>query len=245
MLGSTETGIFRHHFIAKNTPVEGGDIPFGDEVDDVTTLLLDDAGHETAPGQSGEIAVKSRYLPLGYWRRADLTHERFLPDPSGGDERIYLTGDLGRFLPDGSLVHLGRKDFMVKIRGYRVEIGEIEKHILDHAAVKEAAVVAREDRSGEKRLIAYVVSKGKSSTSASDLRRFLQDKIPEYTLPSAFVFLEGLPLTPNGHVDRQSLPAPDNLRPKIDRPVLLPTGCRAGKARPYLARSIRYTAYRY
>ncbi len=175
------------------------------------TLLLDDAGHEVGPGQIGEIAVRSRYLPLGYWRRPDLTRSKFLPDPFGGDERTYLTGDLGRLLPDGSLVHLGRKDFMVKIRGFRVELGEIEKHILDHVAVKEAAVVAREDRSGEKRLNAYVILKGNAMASASDLGKFLREKIPDYALPSAFVFLEALPLTPNGKVDRQLLPDPDNI----------------------------------
>lgn len=216
VLGSTETGIFRHHFIAKDTPLKGGDIPLGYEVDDVKTLLFDDARREVAAGQVGEIAVSSRYLPLGYWRRPDLTDERFLQDPTGGDARIYLTGDLGRFLADGSLVYLGRKDFMVKVRGYRVEPGEIEKHILDHAAIKEAVVIAAPDQNGEPHLIAYVVSREKPLPTTSDLRGFLEDRIPEYAVPSVFVFLEALPLGPNGKVDRKALPAPDHLRPELN-----------------------------
>ena len=222
VLGCTETGIFRHHFISKQTMIEGDDIPVGREVDDVQTLLLDDAGHEVSPGQIGEIAVKSRFLPLGYWRRPELTQSRFLPDPCGGDERTYLTGDLGRLLPDASLVHLGRKDLMVKIRGYRVELGGIEKHILDHVAVKEVIVVALDARSGEKRLNAYVVLKPKASASASDLARFLRARIPDYALPSAFVFLEALPLMPNGKVDRQRLAVPGNRRPELNRPYVSP-----------------------
>jgi len=173
-------------------------------------------------GDIGEIAVKSCYLSPGYWRRPDLTELAFLPDPEGGSERIYRTGDLGRMLPDGLLQHLGRKDFQVKVRGYRVEISEIELILLDFPAVKEAVVVAREDRPGDQRLVAYLVQNQQSVPTVSGLRRFLNEKLPEYMIPSAFVLLDALPLTPNGKVNRLALPPPGNARPEMDNPFVAP-----------------------
>src|SRR5207249_4371061 len=119
--------------------------------------LLDDAGEEVEPGDTGEIAVRSRYLAPGYWRKPELTRAVFLPDPTGGSARIYRTGDLGRMLPDGCLVHLGRKDLQVKSRGHRIEVAEIEMALLDLGAFKEVAVVAQPDRFGDQRLVAYLV----------------------------------------------------------------------------------------
>ena len=115
----------------------------------------------------GEIAVKSRYLSPGYWRRPDLTEARFLPDPNGGDERIYFTGDLGRMSEDGCLEHRGRKDFQVKIRGFRIEVTEVETVFLEHPNVRESTVVAQEDRFGDKRLVAYLVPSRKPGPSIS------------------------------------------------------------------------------
>jgi amino acid adenylation domain-containing protein len=212
-LGSTEAGMICSAIVDQNFsfPKEGA--PVGYPCRGKKILLLDENGHEVGPGEVGEIAVKSRYLALGYWRRPELTSAKFLPDPDGGDERIYLTGDLGRKLLDGFLVHVGRKDFQVKIRGYRVETGEIEATLLEHAAIKEAIVVAQDDLHQEKRLVAYVVSCQEPAPTTHELRMFLHKKVPDYMVPSVFVPLNALPLTPNGKVDRQALPAPKRMRP--------------------------------
>jgi len=184
-------------------------------------LLLDENGHEVGPREVGEIAVRGRNLNPGYWRRPDLTGSKFLGDPSGGDERMYLTGDLGRMLPDGFLIHLGRKDFMVKIRGYRVEPAEIERALLAHPQIKDAGVAAWDREPGEKYLVAYVVSREVSAPSIDELHSFLKEKLPDYMMPSAFLFLPFLPLT-NGKLDRKALPKPDDKRPELGQPYTPP-----------------------
>ena len=143
-LASNEAGIIRQYFIDKETEIEGTIVPAGYEVDGKEILVLNDAGQEVGCNEVGEIAVKSRYLSPGYWRKPELTSAAFLPDPEGGDRRVYLTGDLGRMLPDGCLIHLGRNDTQVKIRGIKIEVSEIEMALLEHPAVKEAVVLARE-----------------------------------------------------------------------------------------------------
>ncbi len=153
-LGSTETGSIRWNFIDKKTQINGIRVPVGYPVEDNEILLLDEAGKEVGINNIGEIAVKSRYLSPGYWKRPDLTRAVFLHDPEGGDKRIYRTGDLGRILTDGCLQHLGRKDFQVKIRGHRIEVSEIEMALMDLPVVKEAVVMARENQSGDKPLVA-------------------------------------------------------------------------------------------
>ena len=157
----------------------------------------------------GEIAIKSRYTSPGYWRRPDLTRAAFITDPQDEGERIYRTGDLGYMRPDGCLVVTGRNDFRVKIRGFRIEVAEIELALRGLTKIKEAAVVAHEDQSGEKQLVAYVVPEPEQVPSTSELRGFLKDKLPDYMVPSAFVVLDALPLTPNGKLDRLALPAPE------------------------------------
>ena len=153
-LGSTEAPTFRCHFIDEAVEITGNHVPSGYAMmPDMELLLLNEAGEEVGVNETGEIAVRSSYLSLGYWRRPDLTNETFLPDPDGEDRPICLTGDLGRLLPNGCLVHFGRKDFQVIIRGYRVEVAEVEMALLDRGDVKEVVVVARQDRSGDPRLI--------------------------------------------------------------------------------------------
>jgi hypothetical protein len=177
-------------------------------------LLLDENGHEVGPDEVGEIAVKSRYLSNGYWRKPELTHAKFSPDPDGGDERIYFTGDLGRRLPDGFLLHLGRKDSMVKVRGYRVELGEIEQTLLTHPQLKEAGVAAWTREPEDTYLAAYIVPRESSRPTVDELRGFLRQKLPDYMIPSAFTFLDCLPST-NGKLDRKALPKPDDKRPPL------------------------------
>jgi len=185
-------------------------------------LLLDEDGREVAPGDVAEIAVKSPYLSPGYWRRPDLTKAAFVPDPAGGSARIYRTGDLGCMASDGSLQHLGRKDFQVKIRGYRIDVREIESALLDHVAIKEVVVTARDDQAGDPLLVAYIVAAQMSVPTATEFRRFLRVTLPEYMIPSVFVRLGSLPLTPNGKLDYRALPAPEPVRPELESAYVAP-----------------------
>ena len=205
--GTTETGNIRWYFMDKQTATPSGSVPVGYAVEDTTVLLLDETGNEPENDQIGEIAVKSHYLSPGYWRRPDLTAAVFSSDPVEPETRVYRTGDMGRILPDGCLLHLGRKDFQVKIRGYRVEVGEVERMLLGHSAIAAAVVAARSDHLEGKRLVAYYVCTDAPPPSSSTLRNFLAARLPSYMVPSAFVRLEVLPRTPSGKVDRQAFRA--------------------------------------
>ena len=215
MLSSAETGALCQYFLNKETEITGETVPVGYAVDDVEILLLNDSGAKVGFNEIGEIAVRSRYLTPGYWRMPDLT-QRFLPDQNGGDERVYLTGDLGLMRPDGCLEHLGRKDFRVKIRGFRIELEEVETALRLHPAVREAVAGGKENRSGDNILVAYVVVDKSRAPTISELRKFLSEKLPEYMVPSRFVFLDALPLAPNGKVDRGALPIPGQNRPELE-----------------------------
>jgi len=221
-LGSNETGRTRLYFIDKATEILGSTVPTGYAVPDKDILLLDESGKEVGVNRVGEIVVKSSYMSPGYWRRPDLTRAAFLPDPEGGDKRIYLTGDLGLLLPDGCLMLRGRKDFQVKLRGQRVEVAEIERALRELETVKEVVVAAWDVRSDEKRLVAYVVPARQPRPAAGELRGVLLKKLPEYMVPSNFVFLDALPLTPNGKVDRRALPEPGKVRPDLDTEYVAP-----------------------
>jgi amino acid adenylation domain-containing protein len=221
-LGTGEALTFRWYFIDKKTPIKGTHVPVGYAVPDKEVVLLGDVQQGADGSRIGEIAVKSEYLAPGYWKKIDLTQTVFLPDPEGGKSRIYRTGDLGRMLPDGCLVHLGRKDFQMKIRGYRIEIAEIEMALLDHVAIEEAVVRLWESRPGDQRLVAYLVHTGQKGLTVTELRRFLKEALPTYMIPSTFVMLDHLPLTPNGKLDRRALPAPDRVRPALDNPYVAP-----------------------
>ena len=223
-LGTHEVGPFRMYVIDKKTHIAHGNVAVGYEIHGKEVVLLDDNRQVVGFNRVGEIAVKSRYLSPGYWRRPDLTQTRFIPDPNGGDERIYLTGDLGRMSPDGCLEHLGRKDFQVKVNGFRVDVSEVEKVLLNYPGVSEAVVNAREDRSGETQLVAYVVLLGDHAPTVSGLRKFLKEKLPDYMIPAGFVKLDKLPLTTTGttKVDRRALPDPGNRRPNLDTSYVVP-----------------------
>jgi hypothetical protein len=222
VFGSTETGIFRHYFINKDRQITDNNVPVGYAVEDMEILLLNEDGHEVGCQQVGEIAVKSRYLSLGYWGRPNLTQATFHPNPDGGDDRIYRTGDLGCLQPDGCLVHLGRKDLQVKIRGHRVEVEEIERILLEMDMVKEAVVMARQDPSGSKHLVAFLVPNGQPAPTVATLRRLLVEALPDSMIPSAFVMLDAMPLTANGKVDRQALSVPDHARAALESAYVAP-----------------------
>jgi amino acid adenylation domain-containing protein len=221
-LGCSEFGDYAYFFVDKETPLPSGPVPGGYPIAGTEILLLDDDGAPVGGDHIGELAVRSRFGAVGYWRRPDLTHAAFLSDPAGDDVCIYRTGDLGRRGPDGCLFHLGRKDFQVKIRGHRVEVAEVETALLDIEGVKEAVVVGHEATPGEKRLVAYLVPAGHRAPTVTALRRLLADKLPAYMVPSTFVTLETLPLTATGKVDRRALPPPDGTRPTLDTPYVAP-----------------------
>jgi amino acid adenylation domain-containing protein len=189
-----------------------------------TQVYLLDAWQQPVPvGAAGELYIGGEGLARGYLNRAEMTAEKFVPDPFGGypGARLYRTGDLARYLPDGNLEFLGRIDHQVKIRGFRIELGEIEAALGKHPTVREAVVLACDDASGDRRLVAYVVA-NQQSDSINELRGFLREKLPDYMVPSAFVWLDGLPLTPNGKVDRPALRALDNPAPQSERVITYP-----------------------
>lgn len=210
--GSNETGTIAQCFIDKQTPIHGNTAPAGRAAEESEVFVIGDDGTRLGFNRVGEIAVKSRFLAVEYWRKPHLTQSAFLPDPSDGEEKIYRTGDLGLIRPDGSIEHHGRKDFQIKIRGQKVELIEIESALVRHAAIKEAAVSALPDHSGDARLVAYVVPSESGELSNKELRQFLQGRLPEYMIPSVFVMLAALPVMPNGKLDRHALPAPSDER---------------------------------
>ncbi|WP_242674830.1 amino acid adenylation domain-containing protein [Niastella populi] len=175
-----------------------------------TEVYIMGAGNKLVPiGVTGEICIGGNGLAIGYLNQEALTREKFISSPFRDGERLYKTGDLGRWLPDGNIAYLGRKDDQVKIRGYRIELGEIEHALLKHSAIEQAIVSAKENQSGEKELVAYITSNVEQNTS--DLRAYLKDTLPAYMLPAHFVQLKAMPLTANGKVDKESLPDPAGL----------------------------------
>ncbi len=220
--GTREAVTVFFHVINKATEMTGNLVPVGAAVDGIQVTLVDEDDNEVGCDEVGEIVIRSRYLSPGYWRDPELTQATFLPSEKDGDERIYKTGDLGRLRLDGCFEHLGRKDSRVKIRGYRFEIAEVEAVLLDIDTIKDAVVILRDDQSGEQRLVAYVVPTDRSLARIRSLRRGLSEKLPDYMIPSVFVFLDSLPLLPNGKPDRQALPEPGNSRPELDIPFVAP-----------------------
>ncbi|HYO69808.1 MAG TPA: amino acid adenylation domain-containing protein, partial [Archangium sp.] len=192
------------------SPGTGRTVPIGRPVANTQLYLLDASLQPVPVGVPGELYLGGEGLARGYLRRPELTAERFIPHPFSGSPgtRLYRTGDLARYLPDGSVEFLGRRDSQVKVRGFRVELGEVEAALARHPEVREAVVVVREDNPGVRRLVAYVTGEPRAP-GADALRAFLERELPAHMVPAAFVALEALPLSPSGKVDRQALPAPD------------------------------------
>lgn len=218
LYGPTETTIW-----STACKVEKGEhgISIGRPLANTTILILDQNAALVPVGVVGELHIGGDGLARGYLHREKLTLEKFIANPFVNGARLYKTGDLARYLPDGTIECLGRIDHQVKIRGHRIELGEIEAALRQNSSVKEALVMAREDGFENKNLVAYVVPQGEAP-SVSDLRDFLKTKLPDYMLPSACVFLSAFPLTPNGKLDRKALPAPNQNRPELRKQFVAP-----------------------
>ncbi|MFN6011462.1 MAG: amino acid adenylation domain-containing protein, partial [Microcystis sp.] len=230
--GPTENTTFSSWYLVENVASTATTIPIGKAIANTQIYLLDKNLQPVPIGVVGELHIGGMGLAKGYLNRPELTQEKFIPNPfekdevipptplnKGGNEpsKLYKTGDLCRYLPDGKIEYLGRIDNQVKIRGFRIELGEIETVLSQHNAVKTAVVIAQEDETNQKRLVAYIIPKieiistpkEQNSLNVTELRQFLKAKLPEYMIPSAFVILESLPLTPNGKTDYRALPAPE------------------------------------
>jgi acyl-coenzyme A synthetase/AMP-(fatty) acid ligase/acyl carrier protein len=219
-MGTSEAGALTYAKVNHNFVFPEHGTPIGYSCPGKTIFLLDESGQEVAPGEIGEIGVKVGNLTTTYWRRPELNDDKWLADPSGNGEHRYLTGDLGVKRPDGFFIHMGRKDFTVKVRGYWVDTSEIERALLSHALVKNAGVVAWGSESGEKNIVAYIVPRSNPPT-VDELSSHLREKLPDYMVPSAFMYLESLPLT-NGKLDRRALPRLDGKRPELSQPYVPP-----------------------
>lgn len=211
MYGITETTV--HVTYRPLTPADTerrGGSPVGCRIPDLRTYILDNQRQPVPVGVVGELYVGGAGVAQGYLNRPELTAERFLKDPfvENAEERMYKTGDLGRWLGKGDIEFLGRNDSQVKIRGFRIELGEIEARLSEGTGVREAVVIVREDTPGDRRLVAYYTSSQKE-VSAEGLRVHLSARLPEHMVPAAYVRLESLPLTTNGKLDRKALPPPD------------------------------------
>jgi amino acid adenylation domain-containing protein/non-ribosomal peptide synthase protein (TIGR01720 family) len=193
-------------------------VPIGRPIANTQIYLLDQQLQPVPIGVPGELHIGGVGLARGYLNRPQLTNEKFIPNPFSNQPgaRLYKTGDLARYLSNGEIEYLGRIDHQVKLRGFRIELQEVEAVLACYSEVQETAVVVREDEPGKKRLVAYIVPVRKSTVSTSKLRQFVKDKLPNYMVPSVFVILDALPLTPNGKLDRRSLPVPDTNRPELE-----------------------------
>ena len=211
--GPTETTTFATTYEIIVVPDNAWSIPIGTPIANTQVYVLDERMEPVPVGVAGELYIGGAGVARGYWNRPELTAEKFVPDPfaAEGGSRLYRSGDLGRWRPDGSLEFLGRNDDQVKIRGFRVELGEIEARLAEHAGVRDAVVVAREDTLGDKQLVAYYTVGGAEEevVDAEGLREHLAVRLPEYMVPAAYVRLERMPLTGNGKLDRKALPAPE------------------------------------
>ncbi len=222
--GPTEATICATLYSVKNLSVQNGNTPIGRPVQNTNIYLLNTDLKLVPIGNPGELYIGGVGLARGYLNRAELAAEKFIPNPFSDKKgaRLYKSGDLVRYLQDGSIEFLGRIDHQVKIRGFRIELGEIESVLSRHPKVSDTVVIAREDVPGDKRLVAYVVASHEPTPTFSELRSFLKEKLPDYMIPTAFEHLDSLPITPNGKVDRRALPAPDVVRPDLQEAFVAP-----------------------
>jgi amino acid adenylation domain-containing protein len=202
MYGPTETTIWS---TTCRVEAVGSSVSIGRPIINTQIYILDAKFEPVPKGEVGELFIGGDGVARGYWNRPELTAEKFLTLPSLSEQRIYRTGDLARCQPDENIEFLGRADYQIKLRGHRIELGEIEATLEQCSRVRQAVVVAREDREGDKRLVAYVVADAKGADPVSELRSALESKLPDYMIPSSFVCVPELPLTDNGKIDRKAL----------------------------------------
>ncbi|GAA6617368.1 hypothetical protein NUACC26_031780 [Scytonema sp. NUACC26] len=209
--GPTENTTFTCCFAIADSSKIGTSVPIGRPISNTQVYILDPYGQPVPIGVTGELYVGGDGLAQGYFNRADLTVEKFIPHPYSDKPgaRLYKTGDLARYLSDGNIEFRGRIDNQVKIRGFRIELGEIEAVLAQHPNVLQTAVIAQQDQIGDKRLVAYVVPQPQQAPTPGEMHRFLLQSLPNYMVPTAFVLLDTMPLTPNGKINRQLLPTPD------------------------------------
>src|SRR5262249_26473175 len=234
LYGPTEATIYATRWTCMRGSLPG-QVPIGRPMANTQIYLLDAQRQLVPIGIQGELYIGGASLARGYLNRPKLTAETFIgatvsaqgaalphlfSDVPGA--RLYKTGDLARYLPDGTIEFLGRLDNQIKIRGYRIELGEIETTLEHHPAIRQAVGLAREDTPGDRRLVAYCVSHHGCIPDIRELRSYLQTKLPDYMAPAAFVVLDALPLTPNGKINRQALPAPDQARPPLCEAFVAP-----------------------
>jgi tyrocidine synthetase-3 len=209
--GPTETTLAKLFYRVRPEDVQRAVIPVGKPIDGAQALILDEKKRKCPPEREGEIYIRTPFMSAGYYNDPCLTKAVFIKNPFGkhpGD-RLYKTGDLGRQLPDGNIEITGRVDFQVKIRGMRIEAGEIENRLLRHSDIEEAVVSARGDEGAEKYLCAYVVPVPGQKPAPAALKKHLAHQLPDYMIPAFFVYLEKMPLTPSGKINRRALPAPE------------------------------------
>ena len=220
MYGPTETTIW-----STTHPVRLPDltVPIGQPIANTQIFVVNPQMEQVPIGETGELLIGGDGVARGYWRRPDLTAERFLTIADLSSDRVYRTGDMVRMLPDGNLEFLGRADFQVKLRGHRIELGEIEAMLEQEPGIRQAVALVREDRKGDQRLVTYVVVDPARQVSAAALKSALEGKLPEPMIPSAFVFLSAMPLTSNGKIDRKALAELP--------PPLTPVGSNVGQPR--------------
>ncbi|MBE9224515.1 amino acid adenylation domain-containing protein [Phormidium sp. LEGE 05292] len=219
--GPTETTIWNIGYLIEKVDQNWKSIPYGQPMANSKYYILNDALEECPIWVPGQMYCSGVQLAKGYWRNPEKTSDSFISHPRTG-ERLYRTGDLGCYLPDGNIQFLGRVDFQIKIRGHRIEAGEIEAALIQHPAIKAAVVNASTTQKSQERLIAYVVPDSKLAPTIEELRNFLSGKLPEYMMPYAFIFLENLPLSANGKVDRLGLPNPEVFLEELERSYIAP-----------------------
>jgi amino acid adenylation domain-containing protein len=222
--GPTECTVVATSGIVPPDDHPAGSPSIGRPIANTRILILDESLKPMPAGTVGELYIGGAGLARGYRNQPKLTQERFIPDPQSTNpqDRLYKTGDLARWLPDGQIEFLGRSDDQIKIRGFRIEPNEIISALNSHPSVEASTVMARQDSTAERRLVAYLDIRPEMPIPASALREFLRSKIPEYMLPSAFVRVHSLPMTPNGKIDRAALPAPDAANTLRDAPSAAP-----------------------
>jgi acyl-coenzyme A synthetase/AMP-(fatty) acid ligase/thioesterase domain-containing protein/acyl carrier protein len=232
---SNEAGIVSYFVADKSTPLEPGPLPVGRAVSDKEVLVLGDDGRVLPRGEVGSIAIRSEFLSPGYWRQPALTEAAFHVDPADSSKRVYYTGDLGVLRPDGCLLFKGRAASRAKVRGVTVEVEEVERALVGHPAIEQAVVTVADGGASGPRLIAYIVPRraavdmrGRgapaSPLTVDALRTFVREKLPASMAPASYVFLDALPTTPHGKIDRANLPAPGDGRPPLATPYQPPRG---------------------